>query len=315
MKKSFHAYDTYNVIDVRDEVSESVLMETIEEAMRLEHMLSAFRPDSEVARINRNAGYKETQVSQETCHLLKKAIAYSQQTNGAFDITIRPAVRLWNDGYKTGCLPNDNELKKIKNLIDYRKVHINMETSTVLLEEKGQEIDLGGIAKGYAADVIRSRLKENGVKNGIINFGGTVLTIGKNPNGNPWRVGIQNPGMKRGHSIGSMQVGEASVVTSAVNERFFIKDNKLYHHLLDPFTLRPSQSGLYSVTAIGYDAADLDAMTTGLFVMGLEKGVDLANKIGLDAVFLKADGSIYSTQKISNMILIKERGSHYGKEN
>ena len=315
MIKAFHAYGTYNKIDIRDGISESKMNEIIEKAFRLYRMLSAFLPESEVSLINKNAGIKETHISPETCSLLQKAIKYSELTGGAFDITIRPAVKLWNFGYQTKKIPSRDELVKIKELVNYKKLHINMDTSTVFLEEPGQEIDLGGIAKGYAADMIRNDLLKNGVRNGMMNFGGTILTIGENSWNRPWRVGIQNPIRERGCRIGSIQPGEAAMVTSAVNERFFIKDNNLYHHLLDPDTLKPSQSGVYSVTAIGKEAADLDALTTGLFVMGMEKGIELAKKEGICVIYLKSDGEIYASEALLKMNFIKERGNHDVEKN
>ena len=134
------------------------------------------------------------------------------------------------------------------------------------------------------------------MKSAILNFGGTIVTIGNKRNGTSWRVGIQNPLAKRGRSVGTVVLKDTALVTSAVNERFFMKEGVRYHHLLDPTTLKPAQSGVLSVSAVGNCAMDLDALTTALFVMGMEKGIELAKRLEIEVIYLLDNGSIFSTK-------------------
>lgn len=296
MEKAFYAFGTINHIQVDDDISDGVLDRMVVIASRLDDLLSAFKPDSEVSKINKNAGLRPVKVSPFTVKLLERANYYSKISNGAFDITIRPVVKLWSIGHKEQHIPTDTELNEIKHLVDYRLLEIDVESCCVFLRKKGQAIDLGGIAKGYAGDLIKKKLIEAGVSSGILNFGGTILTIGKKSNESSWRVGIQNPMAKRGQSVGTIDLNDSALVTSAVNERFFIKDGLTYHHLLDPLTLKPSQSGVLSVTAAGTCAMDLDALTTALFVLGVDKGTQLANRLGINAIYLLNNGEMYATE-------------------
>ncbi|MGB4660720.1 MAG: FAD:protein FMN transferase [Mobilitalea sp.] len=295
MERLFYAFGTMNHIQVEDNISIVLMDQMVETASELDDLLSVFKPNSEISQINENAGLRPTKVSSETIKLLERALHYSDISKGSFDITIRPAVKLWSIGHKEQRIPTEEEIQEIRQLVDYRQVEIDKVSGSVYLRNKGQAIDLGGIAKGYAADLIGTKLKMAGVKSAILNFGGTIVTIGNKKNGTSWRVGIQNPLAKRGCSVGAVNLKDTAMVTSAVNERFFIKDGIRYHHLLDPTTLKPAQSGVMSISAVGTCAMDLDALTTALFVMGMEKGIALAKSLGIDAIYLLDNGSMFST--------------------
>jgi len=295
MEKVFYAFGTMNQIQVEDDISMEILDQMEETALKLDDLLSVFKPNSEISRINENAGLRPTKVSPDTIKLLERSLYFSCISKGTFDITIRPAVKLWSIGHKEQHIPTQQELKEISHLIDYSKLYIDAVPGSAYLRKKGQAIDLGGIAKGYAADLIREKLRKAGVKSCILNFGGTILTIGQKMNGSSWRVGVQNPLAKRGQSVGTVELKNAALVTSAVNERFFIKEGVRYHHLLDPITLGPAQSGVLSVSATGASAMDLDALTTALFVMGMEKGIEFAKNLGIEVLYLLDNGNIYAT--------------------
>lgn len=295
MEKTFYTFGTMNHIQIEDDISMEILVQMAEAALALDDLLSAFKPNSDISKINENAGLRPTKVSPDTIKLLERALCFCDISKGAFDITIRPAVKLWSIGHKEQHIPTELELKEISHLIDYKQLDIDAVSCNVYLRKKGQAIDLGGIAKGYAADLIREKLRKAGVKNGILNFGGTILTIGKRFNGSSWRVGIQNPLAKRGRTVGTIDLKDAALVTSAVNERFFIKEGVRYHHLLDPTTLKPAQSSVLSVSATGASAMDLDALTTALFIMGMNKGIELAKMLGIEALYLLDNGCMYST--------------------
>lgn len=296
MNKVFYAFGTQNQIYTDETISEMLINEILHTAYKLDDLFSVFKKESEISRINENAGIKKVKVSKVTVNLLLKAIEFSEITNGAFDITIRPAVREWSIGHDEQKIPSQKELDRLKILVNYKWLHVDSNEGTVYLEEKGQAIDLGGIAKGYAADLIKKILIEEGVQSGMLNFGGTIATIGTKPDGTAWRVGIQNPLAQRGQSIGTVELNHGTMVTSAVNERFFVKDGVLYHHLIDPKTLKPADSGVLGVTASGTCARDLDALTTAFFIMGVNKGIELANNLGIEALFLLSNGTMYATK-------------------
>jgi thiamine biosynthesis lipoprotein len=165
----------------------------------------------------------------------------------------------------------------------------------VALKKTGQSLDLGGIAKGYAADEVRHILTKNGVKSAMINLGGNIVAIGRRPDGKPWQIGIQNPLQPTGIYLGVISAEDKTVVTSGCNERFFMKDGVRYHHIIDPRTGKPAQSGLLSVTAVCKNSAEADALTTALFILGQEKGLKLLKKFKAEAIFVKEDLSVFAT--------------------
>ncbi|HWT27653.1 MAG TPA: FAD:protein FMN transferase [Mobilitalea sp.] len=300
MDRGFYAFGTMNFIRIDSPLPEKTQLEIIDEMQSkcdaLDDLLSAFKPESEIGKINANAGVIPVSISKTTFDLLKRSLYFSEVSKGAFDITIRPAVELWNIGHKEQRVPEKMECKKIKKLVNYNLLILDEKNQTAFLKKKGQSIDLGGIAKGFAGDLIRSELMNLGVKNALINFGGTILTIGNKIDGTPWKVGIQNPTKERGISVGTILLEHDVLVTSGVNERFFIQDGIRYHHILDPRTCEPSRSNVLSVTAAGGSGMDLDGITTALFVLGMEKGVALANQLGLEALYLLETGEIIATK-------------------
>jgi thiamine biosynthesis lipoprotein len=175
--------------------------------------------------------------------------------------------------------------------------------SSAALRNKGQKLDLGGIAKGFAADEAKRILIENGVKSALINLGGNILTLGNKEDGSPFRIGIQNPLRQTGQFIGVLSASDRTIVTSGTNERFFVKDGIRYHHIINPHTGYPAQTGLLSVTVVCENSMYADALTTSLFVLGVEKGLKLLEQTGDEAIFI-TDGN--STGNGMQMIMTKE---------
>lgn len=304
MEKGFFSFGTFNYIYIVSSMPEKVQAEILEKVKvqceKMDDLFSAYKPDSDIGKINANAGIKPIPVSNETFLLLQTARYFSEESKGAFDITIFPAVGIWGIGHKEQQVPSRREIKKIKQLVRYDMLILNEKKQTAFLRKKGQAIDLGGIAKGYAADCARKELMNSGIRNALLNFGGTIVTIGGRSDGEPWRVGIQNPLEERGVHAGTILLEHGALVTSGVNERFFIKNGIRYHHILDPRTCEPSRSKVLSVTATGGDGVQLDALTTGLFVLGSEKGIALANRMGMEALFLMENGEIIATSGFAN---------------
>ena len=261
----------------------------------LDATLSLHQPGSEIARLNAHAGEKPIPVSSETMELLQIAIKWAEESNGAFDPTVAPLVKLWGIGGLQPRVPSKKELIRGVELVNYRDIQISGDT--VFLRRVGQGVDLGGIAKGYAADEVASFLRKNNVSSALIDLGGNVVVIGAKKDKKPWNIGIQNPDLPRGNALGFLSVTDRSVVTSGTYERFFELDGRRYHHILSPKTGAPALSGLESVTVVSQYSADGDALSTAFFVMGIQKSTELLKKLSdIEAVFVQREKDHYRIQ-------------------
>lgn len=269
------------------------------EVIRLEGMLSRFIPDSEISRINAQAGAGYEKVSSETFAILCEAVKFSKRS-GCFDITIGPLVDLWKKASEIYEPPERAMILKTLSLVDHNDLRLDDGIKTAGLKRKGQSIDLGGIGKGYAAEKIIDVFKKHGIKSAFTNFGGNVIVLGAKPDGSPWRVGIQHP-RKEGGLIGAVSVAGKSVVTSGDYQRFFFgKDGRRYHHLLDPVTGYPSESGLISATIISANSVTAEALSTILFVSGM-KGADILKSYpGTDAILVDTNLGVTVTRGLED---------------
>ena len=173
-------------------------------------------------------------------------------------------------------------------------------------------MDLGGIAKGYAGDEAIKIYKKYGIKSAYINLGGNVVVLGTKPDGKPWRIGVQNPRAENGFYIGIVEVADKAVVTSGDYERFFEENGKRYHHILDPKTGRPADSGLISSTIVTDVSMDADALSTAAFVLGLEKGRALVESLeGVEAIFVTKDKEVYVTDGLRNSFTFSDESKEF----
>jgi thiamine biosynthesis lipoprotein len=239
------------------------------EAWRLEGLFSRFREDSDVWRINRAAGGEAVSIAPETMAVLRRAAAFSRLTEGCFDATVALLSDAWD--HRRAAVPGEDEVARARSLVDYRDLTLYGMRCAASLKRPGQAIDLGGIAKGFAGDRMMDVFRRHGVRSALSNFGGGVSALGARPDGSPWRVGIRHP---RGEGlIGAVSVEGGAVVTSGDYERCFFAEGRRYHHLIDPRTGRPAASGLISATVVAPSGLTADALSTALFVAGLEKGL------------------------------------------
>lgn len=296
----FQALGTVNTVLVEDGENCDALRPAIARVREIENRMSAFLPESDLGRLAKNAGKEPMQVHPDTYALLRKAKRYSELSDGAFEPTIRPLTELWGIGKKACFVPSEEEIGEAMKLVGWRSLRLG-ENNTAWLERPGQAVDLGGIAKGYAADEVKRILLENGVSSAMINLGGNISVLGSRPDGCPWRIGIQNPLAVRGQYLGTIELRDRTVVTSGVYERCFWRDGVRYHHILDPRTGKPVRNGLMSVTAVCGSSADADALTTALFVLGPEDGVKLLQSTGADAVFIYEDLTYAATGGLRNL--------------
>lgn len=290
-------------------VAEKLLHEAEDLCRYYESTMSKTPETSDIYKLNHANGEPIT-VSPETAFLLEEAIRYSEMSEGYFDITILPIKDLWDFKAENPKVPPrakiDDALQKVgyKNIslgeaAEYIDVKGEKKIGRKVVLKNGAQLDLGGIAKGYIADEVVRMLKESGIRKGIVNLGGNVLMIGEKEPGVPWRVGIQDPRSGRNDPIGSVGIVDRSVVTSGVYERFFEQDGKIYHHLLNPFQGVPADNGLASVTILTDRSVEGDALSTACFVLGKEKGLELAESIeGVEAIFITQDGDFFETSGV-----------------
>lgn len=253
----------------------------------IEDRMSANKAGTEVDAVNRSAGIAPVKVSADTFRVLRTALEYGRLTDGALDVTIGPLVRLWGIGSGAERVPRESEIEAARALVDYRLVSADEAALTVYLPKKGMSLDLGAVAKGYAADEAVRILGEAGTRRAIVDFGGNIYAMGRKKDGADWRIGIQDPDSPRGGYLGVASIANASLVTSGDYERFFEEGGRRYHHILDAKTGYPSAAGLRSVTVIGAPSIACDALSTAMFALGLERGRLLAKGLpGFSFVFV-----------------------------
>jgi thiamine biosynthesis lipoprotein len=242
------------------------------EIKRIENLLSKYKEDSEIAKLNRLGQLK---VSQDTFYVLKKAEEFWKLSNGAFDITVGPLADLWGFTEKKYSVPEEERIKNVLELVGTDKIIFHSQDNVVKFKVRGMQIDLGAIAKGYAVDCAVKKLKEQGIKSCLINAGGQIHCLGDR-SGKPWKVAVKSP---RGEDfIDYLELKDRSVTTSGDYEQYFTKGNKRYAHILNPKTGYPANSGIVSVTVIAPSGLTADALSTSIFVLGKDKGMELAKK-------------------------------------
>lgn len=249
---------------------------------------------SQVISINKASGKEGVIVDDETFAVIERGIFFSELSRGRFDITIGPLVKLWGIGTDRARVPSEEEIETAKILTDYTEVSLDNNLKEVLLNKESMGLDLGAIAKGYAADAAKEVLVGRGVKHAAIDLGGNMMLIGTKPDGTPWKIGVQDPFKPRGNVFATLDIIDKTVVTSGIYERYFESGGKRYHHILDPKTGYPVDNGIASVTIITEKSIDADGLSTSVFALGLEMGMKLADEIpGVSAIFITKDKKVF----------------------
>lgn len=278
-------------------VDAAVYSGIFEDLRDVENRMTVKGISSELIAVNAAAGKNPVKVSDDTYRVLEAAEKYAGLSDGAFDITVYPLVALWGVGTDAARVPTPEEIEAAKALVGYQDLVLDPDVHTAFLKRPGMGLDLGGIAKGYAADRTAEKLKGQGIERGIVNLGGNVLAMGTKPDGSPWRIGIQNPMSDRGEYIGIVEATNKTVVTSGIYERYFEKDGVRYHHILDPKTGYPADNGLAGVSILTDTSMDADALSTACFVLGPEKAMAMANSLeGVDVLFITKDKRVLMTE-------------------
>jgi len=258
---------------------------------RIEALVSRWKPASEVSKINRHAGKSPVRVSEDTFRVLALSKQFARRTDGAFDITVGPFIRLWKEAQKRGRAPADAERRRASALVGADLLLLDADRSTAQLKNHGMMIDLGAIAKGYCVDQAIRALKAEGVSNALVDAGGDIFALGKREDRTVWRLGVQNPDLSsKRRMLGVVEVSDLAVATSGSYRQYRRIGARHYSHIIDPRSGVPADY-VPSVTVIAPDATTADALATGLSVMGAEAGLRLVESMpGVEALLIQRRG-------------------------
>ena len=268
-------------------VGEHCSEQVFDEMQRIDGAMSPFKPDSEVSRVNRLAAQQPVKISDELFALLQRAEWFSKLTAGVFDVTFASVG--YHYDYRQHRQPDDQTIQQEINRIDYRKM--KLKNGTVHFELAGMRIDLGGIAKGYAVDRSIELLQQCGIRQALVSAGGDSRILGDH-HGRPWMIGIQHPRKKQALAL-SIPLSDSAISTSGDYERYFISNGERVHHIIDPKTGKSAHDA-WSATIIGADATSTDALSTSVFILGAQKGLQLIDSMaGFDAIIIDSNGVVH----------------------
>ncbi|WP_316847684.1 FAD:protein FMN transferase [Pedobacter psychrodurus] len=291
----------FTVIAEHVQAGNAAIDVAIAEVRRIEYLLTTFSDLSQTSLINENAGLKPVKVDDEMVSLIERSIRISEITDGAFDISYGSIdKRLWNFDPNMTSLPDEETALASVGLIDYRNVILNKDKSTVFLKNRGMRIGFGGIGKGYAADKAKIVLQKLGIKSGIVNAAGDLVTWGTQANGHPWTVGIADP-EQTDRAFSALKISDMAIATSGSYEKYVTINGKRYSHTIDPKTGLPV-SGVKSVSIICPSAELADALATPVVVMGVKVGLELINQIKQVACIVIDDNDRVFTSNNINVI-------------
>lgn len=292
---------TITVVAASEHAAGDAMEQAFSAIGELEERLDFHSPVSEISRINKSAGVSGVKVSSEVMELIGKALSVSEKTHGAFDITTAPVTKLYD--FQNRRKPHDETLRRTLPLVSYRDVVINSAESTVYLRKPGMMIDLGGIAKGYAADRAADTLKQRGIASGIVAIAGDIKTFGRKPDGKLWKVGIRNSRATgpEDEIMATVELADAAISTSGDYERFFTSDSVRYHHILSPITGRPAGM-CRSSTVIAPQGVLADSFSTAVFVLGPESGLRILEESGYGGVLVDSRGTVHITPALRGKI-------------
>jgi len=273
-----------------------------DEIKRLEQLLSTWRSDSELSRVNAEAGRFPVKVSQETLDLVVRSLEMAQLTHGGFNIALGPAVEAWSVTDQQQ-IPNDKELQRLRPLVNWTNIRIDKEAGTIFLPHEGMRLDVGGIGKGYAADRAVEKMKRAGATGGVVALSGDIKTFGVLPDRKGFPVGIRHP-RQEDSLLTVVELREEAISTAGDYERFFERDGVRYHHILDPQTLLPARA-CQSVTIVAKEGTVADGLDTGIFVLGPERGMALVERLSdVEAIIVDNEGKMTVSPGLRNRLRV-----------
>ena len=269
----------------------------------LERHLSANAEISTLIDINKASGVSAVNVPADIYPLFERAMFFAEKTDGAFNPVIGGIVKLWNIGFENARKPEDRDIRDALFRTGYKDVQLT--GTAVFLKKAGMKLDLGAIAKGFAADELTRIVRQAGIAHAVIDIGGTISAVGKRPDGKRWNIGIRDPRVQQGQPVISAAIESCSISTSGSYERYFEQDGVRYHHIIDPATGYPVRSNVIAVSVFSESATDADALSTACFVLGYEKAVELLAELpDTEALFIFDDNSVRTTGDLEKNIVI-----------
>lgn len=301
------AMDTVMTLTAYGPNRDRALEEAVAEIQRLDSLLSIGSDDSDISRLNRE---KSAVLSPDAASLLESALDLARDTQGVFDPTVYPLVKLWGFYDKDYQVPSRQELSQALALVNYREVSLGEDGQACL--GPGQQIDLGGIGKGYTSQRVTELLRQAGITSAMVSLGGNIQCLGAKPDGSPWNIGIRDPFGEELYA--AVRVTDKAVITSGGYERYFEdpETGTVYRHILDPRTGFPAEEGLSSVSIVTSDGTLGDGLSTALYIMGLEEATQYwqAHRDAFEAVFITDDGTLYATEGLRGS-LTSQHDIHY----
>lgn len=299
----------FQMISTQNENSNLILNQSTKLMRNLEDTLSFYKDNSNIDKINKNAGKNFVQVSQITFDIVEKSKYYSKLTDGLFDITIAPLVKMWGVNSDTPHVLTDDNISKTLSLVNYEDIILNKNKQEIMLAKENQQIDLGGIAKGYIADLVIDFYKKNNVESALVNIGGNIKVLGRKSPSDLWKVGIYKPEKHSSDILCSLSVEDMSVVTSGTYERAFMKNNKLYHHILNPRTGYPAKTDIASITIVNESSLLCDGLSTPLLIIGAYDASQFMKQNNIEGIIITNDNKIIVSKN-----LLSKFSLHYDYE-
>jgi len=296
--------DTLVQMRAHGENAEIAVEESMERIREIENLMSKTIETSDIYKLNNNPK-TEIEVDKESLNVLEKALKYAELTDGDFDPTIGSLVELWGIGTKDAAVPEQAEIEAALASTGYN--YLDLTDNSAEITKEGVKIDLGGIVKGYAAEEVKKIVQKYNIEHAFVNLGGNVLVIGDKVDGSPWKIGIQDPRQGRGNVMAVIDAVDLTIVTSGNYERYFEENGKLYHHILNPKTGYPADNNLLSVSIISENSFDADALSTAIYVMGLEKGMRfIENMENVYVMFITKELDVYLSSGLKEIVTIND---------
>lgn len=308
--QQFFSMDTVMSITAYGDDAQDAVTAAVAKVNTLEGLLSRTREGSDIAILNATG---TADISEDTAQVLSLALEWNEKTSGAFDATIAPVVAAWGfGGEEEHRVPSQEELESLLALVDSGDLHVS--ENSAALEKAGMEVDLGGIAKGYAAGQAEQVLRNHGVQSALLDLGRNITVIGCKPDGTAWRVAVQDPA-NSSRTVGVLSLQDCSAVTSGGYQRYFEQDGQVYHHIIDPRTGRPADTGLLSATVVCNDPGLADLLSTAVFVLGEEKALELWRaEGGFELVLVAENGSVVVTEGLTELFTPDENSGYSLKQ-
>jgi len=303
---------TLCTINLFEKGSAEAYREIFARLREIEDRMSVNKDGTEVDAINRSAGVAPVKVHPDVLFTITRALHFAELSGGVFDPTVGPLVKLWGIGTEAERIPGAEEIAAVLPLVNWRDVRVDPAAGTVFLARPGMRLDLGAIAKGYAADEAARLIRARGIPRAIVDLGGNILALGARSDGKPWRIGVQDPAGERGAYTGVLQVRDKTMVTSGIYERFFLQEGKRYHHILSTRDGYPITNGLSSVTILADRSIDADGFSTTVFALGYDQGRALVEATpGVDAIFVFEDFTIRTTRGLAENFTTENGGYRF----